>query len=111
MAPLLNTAFPNYLSVLGGRHKIRFDEITLIEGQRNYTLFKCIDATQILTSKSLSWYQKCLPPYLFRVHKSYFVNLTFIVAFDGETIQLANGQRVVVSRRRRSAVRRLVRLS
>lgn len=108
MTTLPNAPLPNHLSVLGGRCLLRFEDIILIEGQGNYTLFRCSDTTEVLTSKSLSWYQKCLPPYLFRVHKSYFVNLAFVVAFEGETVQLADGQRIVVSRRRRRAVRQLL---
>lgn len=108
MTTLPNAPLPGHLFVLGGRCLLRFEDIILIEGQGNYTLFKCSDATEVLTSKSLSWYQNSLPPYLFRVHKSYFVNLAFIVAFEGETVRLADGQRITVSRRRRRAVREIV---
>lgn len=79
-----------------------------MEGQGNYTLFRCKDTKKVLTSKSLSWYQKYLPPYFFRVHKSCFVNLTFVVAFEGEIVSLSDGQRITVSRRRRRDLRKLV---
>lgn len=102
---LLPPLSPSHITLLRGRYSLPFEDIILIEGQDNYTLFKCRDGHEVLTSKSLSWYQKCLPPYLIRVHKSYFVNLAFVVAFEGETVRLADGQRIAVSRRRRRAVR------
>lgn len=105
---LLPTLSPTHITLLRGKHCLPFQDIVIIEGQDNYTLFKCRDGHEILTSKSLSWYQNYLPPYLFRVHKSYFVNLAFVVAFEGETVRLADGQRITVSRRRRRAVRQLV---
>lgn len=108
MTTLPNAPLPDHLVVLGGRCLLRFEDIMLIEGKGNYTLFKCSDATEVLTSKSLSWYQKCLPDYLIRVHKSYFVNIAFIVAFEGETILLSNGNYITVSRRRRRAVRKSI---
>lgn len=105
MTTLPNAPLPDHLVVLGGRCLLRFEDIMLIEGQGNYTLFRCSDTTDVLTSKSLSWYQSRLPDYFIRVHKSYFVNLTCIVAFDKETIRLSNGKCITVSRRRRRAVK------
>ncbi|MEI7586304.1 LytTR family DNA-binding domain-containing protein [Runella sp.] len=105
---LLPPLSPSHITLLRGRYSLPFEDIILIEGQDNYTLFKCRNGHEVLTSKSLSWYQKCLPPYLFRVHKSYFVNLAFVVSFKGETIRLSDGQCITVSRRRRREVRKLV---
>ena len=105
---LPNAPLPDHLLVLGGRCLLRFEDIILIEGQGNYTLFRRSDATEVLTSKSLSWYQGRLPDYLIRAHKSYFVNLAFVVAFEKKTIRLSDGKCIEVSRRRRRAVRKLV---
>jgi DNA-binding LytR/AlgR family response regulator len=108
MTTLPQTHLPDHLSVLGGKCRLLFTDIVFLEAQGSYTIFRCRNGMQVMTSKALSWYKDTLPDYLIRVHKSYFVNLAFVVAFEGETIRLADGQRITVSRRRRRAVRKSV---
>lgn len=105
MTTLPNTHLIDHLSLLGGRCQLLFSDIVFVEAQGSYAIFHCDNGEQIMTSKSLSWYQSHLPDYFIRVHKSYFVNLAFVVSFEGKTIQLADGQRITVSRRRLRAVR------
>lgn len=90
----------SHLSLLGGHYQLPFADIVFIEGQGNYTVFHSRDGQRILTSKSLSFYRDKLPAQLMRVHKSYFVNLLYVNAFDGEFVYLTSGQRLPVSRRR-----------
>lgn len=99
------TSLSARLSLLGGNYQLLFEEIVLIEGQGNYTVFHSRHKQRILTSKSLSFYRDKLPAQLIRVHKSYFVNLLFVKAFDGESVYLTNGKRIPVSRRRRREIK------
>lgn len=100
------TSLSARLPLLGGNYQLLFEEIVLIEGQGNYTVFHChLYGHPILTSKSLSFYRDKLPAQLLRVHKSYFVNLLFVKAFDGESVYLTDGKRIPVSRRRRREIK------
>lgn len=103
------TSLSARLPLLGGNYQLLFEEIVLIEGQGNYTVFHCHrHGRPILTSKSLSFYRDKLPAQLIRIHKSYFVNLLFVKAFDGESVYLTDGKRIPVSRRRRRDVEQIV---
>lgn len=103
--PLVLTS---HIALLRGRCNLRFDEITYIEGNGNYTLFKCINGQEIMTSKSMSFYEQRLPPFLMRVHKSYYVNLQFISVFDGHFIKVGHQKRIEVARRRRKKLKDLL---
>jgi DNA-binding LytR/AlgR family response regulator len=93
------------LSLLAGQHQIAFTDIVFIEGQGNYTAFHTRHGQRILTSKSLGFYSDKLPAQLIRIHKSHFVNMLYVNAFDGEFVQLTDGKRILVSRRRRREVK------
>ncbi|WP_298360409.1 LytTR family DNA-binding domain-containing protein [Runella sp.] len=96
------------LSLLGGHYQLLFEEIVFIEGQGNYTVFHSRHGQPILTSKSLSFYRDKLPAQLLRIHKSYFANLLYVKAFDGEFVYLTDGKQFPVSRRRRREVEQWV---
>ena len=108
MTTLPNTHLIDHLSLLGGRCQLLFSDIVFVEAQGSYAIFHCDNGEQIMTSKSLSWYQSRLPDYFIRVHKSYFVSLDCIVAFEKEAVHLSNGKCITVSRRRRRVVRKLI---
>jgi len=97
-----------HLSLFGGRCVLPFEEIVLIEGRGNYTLFYCRDGTQMLTSKSLSFYMPLFPADFLRVHKSYVVNARFIQSNDRRLIYLIDGRCIPVSRRRQREVRQTI---
>ncbi len=93
-----------HLSLFGGRCVLPFEELVLIEGRGNYTLFYCRDGAQLLTSKSLSFYMTLFPAHFVRVHKSYVVNTRFIQSNDRSLIYLTDGRCIPVSRRRQREV-------
>lgn len=94
-----------HLSLLGGKCLLPFADIVFIEAQGNYTAFHLRHGQHSLTSKSLGFYGDKLPDQLIRVHKSYFVNLLYVMTFDGAFVHLTSGQRLPVSRRRRREVK------
>ena len=65
------------------------------------------DGRKILSSKSLKYYEEIMEEYLFlRIHKSHIVNLSYVMRFlksDGGSVELRNGDKVPISRRRRDA--------
>jgi DNA-binding LytR/AlgR family response regulator len=87
-------------------HFLPFEEIVMIEGDGNYTLFYCTNGRRIMVSKTLRDYEKLLGEKhtFFRVHKSYLINLQHVVRYDvkGEdSVWMKNGKIVGVARRRK----------
>lgn len=97
------------LTLLGGRYMLLFADILFIEAQRSYTVFWRVNGEYVMTSRPLGWYESSLPDCLVRVHKSYIVNLNYVVSFDGTTIRLNDGRQVMVSRRRKSFINKFLR--
>ena len=81
-------------------------DIIRVEGQNNYSHFYFSNRPKLIVSKTLREYETLLTPYhFFRVHQSHLVNLTQIASIqsnDGDYLLLKNGDRVEVSRRRKS---------
>ena len=86
---------------------LRANNIIRLEADGSYTLFLMSDGRKILSSKSLKYYEELMEEYLFlRVHKSHIVNLSYVMRFlksDGGSVELRNGDKVPISRRRRDA--------
>jgi two-component system LytT family response regulator len=89
---------------------IYIEEILWLEGTGNYTLLHLENGQQILTSKTLSIFDKLLPNSTFlRINKSIMVSMRCIESWTQQKskhlqITLQNGQTVRVSRRRIWAV-------
>ncbi|WP_428657983.1 LytR/AlgR family response regulator transcription factor [Runella sp.] len=99
----------DHLILLGGRCQLSFKDILFIEAQRSYTVFWRVNGEYVMTSRPLGWYESSLPDYLVRVHKSYIVNLNYVVSFKDTTIRLIDGRQVMVSRRRKSFINKFLR--
>ncbi len=85
---------------------VPLDEIIMIEGDGNYTLFFCTNGRRIMVSKTLRDYEKLLgenSPF-FRIHKSYLINMKFVQRYDvrGEDcVWLKSGHILSIARRRK----------
>ncbi len=83
------------------------DDINLIRADINYSVVHFANQETILTSKSLKEYAKILlPPYFFRPHQSYLINMLHVKKYvknDGGYILMANDIRVAISRRNKVA--------
>ena len=81
-------------------------DITICEGENNYTHFHFIDRPMLIVSKTLKEYEDILSEYGFiRIHKSYLVNIAYVVRLDKDgLLWMKDGNRLAVSRRRKEEV-------
>ena len=93
---------------VGSMDEIQFfdlADITYFEANGNYTIFHFKNNEKCLSSRTLKDYEEILPPESFlRCHHSYIVNIKYIKKYykgDGGEIELINGQKLEVSRRKK----------
>lgn len=84
---------------------IDLKEITFFEADSNYCYINLNDGSKVLSSRTMKEYEEMLPDkYFFRCHHSYIVNFQYIKRFikgDGGEIELINGKKIGISRRRK----------
>ncbi|MFV0593281.1 MAG: LytR/AlgR family response regulator transcription factor [Draconibacterium sp.] len=95
--------------------RIEFIEVKKIihcKGEGNYTHIYLEGKRPLLVAKTLVDFEELLGDHSFvRTHKSHLVNLHHVSALlktDGGTLELSNGDRVNISRRRKDSVQRML---
>jgi two-component system LytT family response regulator len=96
--------FKNALSVYtpSGKEFINFNDIVFLEADGSYTKINLID-TNILSTKNLGEYELLLPPYFYRCHHSFMINLNQIKKFEkgrSGLLEMNCGYKVPVSQRK-----------
>ncbi|GGC01744.1 LytR/AlgR family response regulator transcription factor [Dyadobacter sediminis] len=78
------------------------DVIIFLEGEGNYTYIYTNTGKKYLVSRTLKSLAEQLNPNFMRVHKSYLVNVDYVVERleDDRLLKLSCGKEVVVSRRK-----------
>jgi two-component system LytT family response regulator len=96
------------ISVLYMGHSLYLTKemITCLEGDGNYTFIHTTEGKRYLVSKTLKALDLELQHLFVRVHKSFLVNLDYIVSKmnEGRTLKMACGKEVLVSRRKSKEV-------
>ena len=86
-------------------HFIQLDQISHLESYRNYTDIYLIDGQKITSTKTLKYYEVLLEDRgFFRIHQKHLVSLENISRFlkeDGGYVQLKDGSKLEVSRRKK----------
>ncbi|MER0438402.1 LytTR family DNA-binding domain-containing protein [Emticicia sp. W12TSBA100-4] len=82
-------------------------DIAFLRASVNYTEFHLTDGRKIISSYTLTRHENRVEGFL-RINKSYLINPIYIekvnVVGNKKEVQLKNGERIVVSRRRRGVV-------
>ena len=88
---------------------IRYDlleQIVRVEALSNYCRIHFTEGYPMTVAKVLQWFEAELPGALFaRIHRSHLVNRTYIEHISTGrtgTVQLRNGEKITVSRRRKT---------
>ncbi len=93
-------------------HIIETDKILRCESDNYYTRFFLLDGKTILVSKTLKENEELLSDHNFiRPHKSHLVNVKYIKGFirnDGGYIEMTDGSRIPVSRRKREKIMEII---
>ncbi len=88
---------------------IHMDEVRYFQSNGNYSLIYRTEGRHVLTNKNLKQLEAELDPALFfRVHQSYIVSLAQVSKLyrsSNSEVELANGMRLPVSRRKRSELK------
>jgi len=93
------------LPTKNGYELLKINNIIYCQSDSNYCKVKCLDGKEFLMSKTLKFIEELLNNNLFiRIHKSYLVNLNYVVKFDKVdelTVTLTNGEQLPVSIRKK----------
>lgn len=86
-----------------------FDVAKIIrcQAEGSYTRFFVEEQKTVIASKNIVEYEKLLPQFFFRVHKSHLVNSNFVVKFNGgdnSFVLLKDNSEIAVSRRRKQLI-------
>lgn len=95
------------LSTSEGTFFYDLETITHCQADGAYTTIFSCNQKPLMVSKSIKEYENILPSNFFRVHKSYLLNLHFVVKMElGEksSVSLKDGTEIAVSRRRKQAL-------
>lgn len=91
--------------------RIEYAEVKTIircEGEGNYTHIWFVGKKHLFVAKTLVEFEDLLSSFNFvRIHKAHLVNLLHVVAYiktDGGMLQLTNGEKIAISRRRKDFV-------
>ena len=91
------------LPVINGLEFITVNDIIKIKGENVYSVFFLIEGKKIVASLTLKETEAMLAKFgFFRVHKSFIVNLKYIVRYikgEGGMVVMADGSEVEISRR------------
>jgi two-component system, LytTR family, response regulator len=95
-----------------GVQQLLFENIVRIESKSNYCKIFFADKSYPLTvSKTLGWFEHYLTTDIFlRTHRTHLVNKNFIekIFLSSLQIQLLNGEKICISRRRKLYVHKMI---
>lgn len=87
---------------------IAINQIVHVLGVDNYSRFHFMDGSNLLSSRTLKFYEQLLAPFGFiRAHKSHLVNMIFVdklITRDGGYVQLRSSELLPVSREKKQEI-------
>ncbi|MCU0470651.1 MAG: LytTR family transcriptional regulator [Arcicella sp.] len=89
--------------------KILIDQIVLLKGDANYTIFHLEGGTSKVVPHNIKFFESYLETKGFvRIHRTYMINPTHIKSIDAEnhTITMSDGLEAIISRRREKNLRK-----
>jgi two-component system LytT family response regulator len=93
------------LQTAGSVHVVKVKDIIRCESDINYTTFYIADGKSIVVSKTIGEFERILPPYFFRTHRSNLINMNYVVEVkkrSGIAI-LSNNEKIEISSRKKDA--------
>lgn len=99
-----------YIPTNKGIRVVMMENIIRIEASSNYSRIYFINEYPLTVAKLLQWFENNLPGTRFyRIHKGHIVNMQFIASLsDGNKVLLANGEQLQVSKRKKTAFRKMI---
>lgn len=107
----ISTKSKLYINTQNSLEIVSIHEILYLKSDNNYTYITLANSNPILSSKSLSHYEKMLPEDIFyKVHQSFIVNKTKvkrIIKEDNGILVMIDNSQIPVSRRNKAEVSQL----
>lgn len=96
-----------------GRQTLPVDDLVYLQAVANYSWLNWVDGQRMLMPRTLKYYSPKLPADVFiRLHRNCVVNRRYVHRLErtdtGGLVHLSTGETLPISRRRWSAVRRLL---
>ncbi|MBT8232393.1 MAG: response regulator transcription factor [Saprospiraceae bacterium] len=95
---------------LEGFRIISLDDVLYLQSDNNYSEFHLLDASNLVSSKTLKDYERLLEPEgFYRVHKSFLINLSHVEAYikvDGGRVIMKDKTEVPIGRRKLAEFRK-----
>jgi DNA-binding LytR/AlgR family response regulator len=88
--------------------KILIDDVVLLKGNINYTIFQLQCGKEKLVPHSIKFFEPYLETHGFlRVHRSFMINPYYVKEYnqEQEILTMSNGQQASISRRRKHAMK------
>ena len=73
-------------------HFIDIDNVLYFEGDRNYTKIFYLDHHQMISTKTLKYFEETLPTTFIRIHKSYIINTKYIKSYTPKNRAITIGE-------------------
>lgn len=91
------------------RTKVSPDKILFCEADINYTRIYYQDRVEIIAVTLKDFERRLDSQYFYRIHKSYLVNIQYVVSSEcNREIRMPNKRSIVVSRRRMSLFKKML---
>lgn len=93
------------LQTAGSVYYVPLNEVVRCESDVNYTSFLLSDGRSVLVSKTMGEFEKMLPSFFFRAHRSHLVNLHYVVEVNKRqgVAVLSNKEKIEISVRKKDA--------
>jgi len=93
------------LQTAGSMHVVKVKDIIRCESDINYTTFHLNTGNPIVVSKTMGEFERLLPPYFFRAHRSHLINLNYVVEVKKRTgiAILSNNEKIEISSRKKES--------
>jgi len=102
----MHTDYRVRISASTGIRFMHCRDIVAIEGDGRYSTIYTVDREEQIVSRNIGGFEQELEPHgFFRVHKSWLINCVHVVRIlnvDGGTVELTNGKKVLLSRRKKN---------
>ena len=69
-------------------HQIRLQDISHIESLSDYLSIYFVNAKSITTKETISSFQEILPSNFLRIHRSFIININFVIHFSSTKVNL-----------------------
>lgn len=99
-----------YIPTCKGIREVFSGNIIRVEANSNYCKIYFDNGYPLTVAKVLQWFEEKLPGHSFyRIHRGHIVNRNFIASVsDGNKLLLQNGEQLLVSKRKKTAFRKMV---